>query len=92
MIRIAAITLASDSAITIARFRPSKVPKLFKSRIVIVMWEGDSGWMSWAEEGREEGAITITYDQEIHSETNQVYNSDRHVRANYSKKCSSECL
>ena len=27
MIRIAAITLASDSAITLARFRPSKVQK-----------------------------------------------------------------
>ena len=43
MIRIAAITLASDSAITIARFRPSKLP----CRRRIMPWNIHKAFGEW---------------------------------------------
>ena len=43
VIRIAAITLASDSAITLARFRPSKTPTFMASERAFNM---GGGWSS----------------------------------------------
>ena len=45
VIRIAAITLASDSAITLARFRPSKLQSLAVKNIVF--WENFGRWKTF---------------------------------------------
>ena len=47
-IRIAAITVASDSAITIARFRPSKVVLVLG---FIPWWQRMVWWSSWGQTG-----------------------------------------